>query len=309
MAKVMSFSKFVFLAVDVMFKNPQNPPKLLKEFSKGVICEKDVVFDEETPDYKLDTYHVERKEGKYPVIFEIHGGGFSAGDKKYRTTLCNWFAQKTGAFVFNVNYGLGSEVVFPDPMIHLLKAFNWVVANAEKYNLDLDKMVVTGDSAGAYYSSALAVYNDCPALQEACKLKMNGHFSAAVLNCGIYDLQLALKAKVLLNMTEKVCKDFSGITPDQFEEYEFKDAVDPINYITKNFPKTLVIYSEQDFFCGGQGESLVKKLNEVGVYEEHYGSVKFLDNHTFSLTWSSKAAKEANSKLLSFLQRFFDGEI
>ncbi len=307
MAK-MSFSKFIFLAVDVLFKNPQNPKKLQNKYSKGVICEKDIIFDEETPEYRLDAYHVE-KEGKYPVIFEIHGGGFSAGDKKYRTTLCNWYAQQTGAYVFNVNYGLGTDVVFPDPVIHLIKAFNWVVANAEKYNLDLDRMVVTGDSAGGYYSSALAVYNDCPPLQEACKIPMNGRFSGAVFNCGIYDLQLALKAKVLFNLTEQVCKDFSGITPDQLEEYPYKDAVDPINYITDKFPKSMVIYSEQDFFCGGQGEALVKKLNELGIYEEHYGSKKFLDNHTFSLTWLSKASKEVNEQLLAFLKKFFNGEI
>lgn len=308
MAK-MSFSKFIFLAVDVLFKNPQNPRKLLKEVSEGVICEKDVIFDESIPDFRLDTYHVERKEGKYPVIFEIHGGGFSAGDKKYRTALCNWYAKETGAFVFNVNYGLGTDIVFPEPVIHLVKAFNWVVANAEKYNLDLDKMVVTGDSAGGYYSSALAVYNNCKPLQDACKIPMNGRFTGAVLNCGIYDLQLALSAKVPLKLTDNVCKDFSGITPDKFETYQYKDAVDPINYVTADFPKTMVIYSENDIFCGGQGESLVKKLNEVGVYEEHYGSKKFLDNHTFSLTWISKASKEVNKQLITFLKKFFAGEI
>ncbi len=305
----MSFSKFIFLAVDVLFKNPQNPKRRMKEYAKNVISEKDIVFDEETPDIKLDTYHVEKKEGKYPVIFEIHGGGFSAGDKKYRTALCNWYASQTGAFVFNVNYGLGGDIVFPDPVIHLVKAFNWVVANAEKYNLDLDKMVVTGDSAGGYYSSALAVYNDCPPLQEACKIPMNGRFTGAVLNCGIYNLQLALKAKVLFNLTDKVCMDFSGITPDKFESYPYKDAVDPINYITDKFPKTMVIYAEQDVFCGGQGESLVKKLNELGVYEEHYGSKKFLDNHTFSLIWMSKAAKEVNAQLITFLKKLFNDEI
>ena len=308
MAK-MSLSKALFLAIDVLFKEPQNPYFHIKKYSKGVIAEKDIVFDESIPKYRLDAYHVERKEGKYPVIFEIHGGGFSAGDKKYRTALCNWYAQKTGAYVFNVNYGLGPEVIFPDPLIHLIKAVNWVVANAEKYNLDLDKMVVTGDSAGAYYSSALAVYSDCKPMQDACKIPLNGHFNAAVLNCGIYDLKLALSAKVILNMTDKVCEDFSGITPDQFEEYEYKDAVDPIHYITDKFPKTMVIYAKQDVFCGGQGEALVKKLNEVGVYEEHYGSTSFIDNHTFSLTWATRATKEANRQLIKFLNKFFNGEI
>ena len=305
----MSFSKFLFLAVDVIFKHPQNPKKLLKKYSEGVICEENIVFDESAPEYKLDAYHVERASGKYPVIFEIHGGGFSAGDKKYRTVLCNWYAQKTGAYVFNVNYGLGPDVTFPDPVIHLVKAFNWVVDNAEKYNLDPEKMVVTGDSAGGYYSSALAVYNDCKPLQDACKIPMKGRFAGAVLNCGIYDIQLALGAKIIFNLTDQVCRDFSGITTKEFDSYDYKDAVNPIYYVTDKFPKTMVIYSEKDLLCGGQGEALVKKLNELGVYEEHYGAKKFLDNHTFSLTWLSKASKEVNKRLIDFLTKLFNDEI
>ncbi len=58
-----------------------------------------------------------------------------------------------------------------------------------------------------------------------------------------------------------------------------------------------------------KGEKLVETLNGYGIYNELYRSTKFMDNHTFPLTWTSKAAKENNEKALSFIKRFFAGEI
>ncbi len=305
-----SISKILFIAIDYLFKYPQNPSKIIKKNRVSVYVERDVVFDKNTPEYKLDYFYKPHTTGKRPVIFEIHGGGFSAGDKKYRNALCYWFAHETGAFVVNVNYGLGREVQFPQPFIHLVNAANWVVDNAERFNLDLDKVLVTGDSAGGYYSSVLSVYNRCPAMQEACggiplKLKIG----AAAFNCGIYDLKIALQTRIIFNMTKQVCLDFAGITPDQFDTYKYKDAVSPVDYIDENFPKSYIIYADKDVFCGGQGQALAKKLTECGVYNETYGSHKFLDNHTFPSTWISKAAKEANAGMIRFMNNYFAGKI
>lgn len=305
----MTFAKFVMRTIDYLFDPQQNPRKLMKLYTPGVVTETDIVFDQQYPDYKLDTYYVPREDGsKYPVVFEIHGGGFSAGDKKYRRCLCNWFAHEAGAFVVNVNYGLGSQSVYPEPVKHLVAALNWVVANADKYNLDLDRMLVTGDSAGGYYSAYLCAMQDSEKLQEVCG-KMNGRFAAAVVNCGIYDIPQALQQKVLFNLTNGVCRDFAGTTPDHLNEYEYLEYVSTSDYITASFPPCLVVYAEQDFFCGGQHTKLMELLDKYGIYYESYGSTEFKDNHTFSLTWKSKAAQEANAKIIDFVKRFCEGKL
>ena len=58
-----------------------------------------------------------------------------------------------------------------------------------------------------------------------------------------------------------------------------------------------------------QGEELVKKLNENGVYNEVYFSTEFKYNHTFQSTWKGKAAIEANNLFMDFTKRMFNGEI
>lgn len=307
----MTFDVVVFKAIDYIYDLLQNRIGAMRKYKKLTKVQKDIVYDETNPDIcKLDIYENKvETSNKKPVVFIIHGGGFVAGDKKYRRHLSSWYAIETGAFVVNVNYGLGPKYLFPEVMSHLTKAVNWVYDNADKYNLDLSKVVCTGDSAGGYYAAELCALQDSKDMQEKLNCFPKLKFTGLLLNCGIYDINRALSTKVLFNLTGLVCKSFSGVDIKDIRNYEYFDYVSPINHLTKNFPKSCVVYAAQDFFCGGQGEDFLKKLNELGIYNEEYHSSKFMDNHTFPSTWKSKAAKEANSLFLSFTKRLFNNEI
>ena len=52
----MTFAKFVMRTIDYLFDPQQNPRKLMKLYTPGVVTETDIVFDQQYPDYKLDTY-------------------------------------------------------------------------------------------------------------------------------------------------------------------------------------------------------------------------------------------------------------
>ncbi len=306
----MSAAKVIFKAVDYMFAASQNPARRTKRYMQGVEKTVDIVYDDRFPKAcLLDTYVVPKDEGTYPVIFEIHGGGFVAGDKKYRRCLSAWYAQELGAFVVNVNYGLSPEFKFQDIIPQLVSAVNWVADHAEDLRLDLSRFVVTGDSAGGYYSAYLAVLQSNLELQQKLGVQMKAKFTGAVLDCGIYDIVTALSQKVLFNLTDSICFDFSGFHTDELDKYSYLPLVSPSDFITADFPTCFLTYAQKDFFCGGQGEYMCKQLKELGVYHEFYASTKFTDNHTFPLTWTSKAAKENNARAIDFLKRFVKGEI
>ena len=306
----MSLATNVFFAIDYFFDPFQNPKKKTEQNKEKVACAHNIVYNEEYPDAcLLDTYVVPRKDGsKYPVIIEIHGGGFVAGDKKYRACLSAWFAVHTGAFVMNLNYGLAPKYSFPYPVKQLAAVFDWIYANAEELNLDLDNIAVTGDSAGGYYSSYLAALSSNEKLQEYFEITPKVNIKAAVLNCGLYDIKKALENKNIRLIADSICFSFAGIKLKNLEDYEYLDVMSPIDYLTPAFPSSYVIYAKKDIFCKGQGEELLKRLEEDGVKTERFASTSVFDNHTFSLTWRSKAAKKANMKILTFLNAEFYGE-
>ncbi len=106
------------------------------------------------PREKLDIYLPKNFSDKRPLLFYVHGGGWSNGDKDLENMIKEkvpYYTQKGFVFV-SIAYPL-----LPDPVsiqaesVH--KAFNYVRDNAQKFNIDTNKMVLMGHSAGAHLVS------------------------------------------------------------------------------------------------------------------------------------------------------------
>lgn len=304
----MTFAQFLFVSIDKLFDHSQNDIKMLKFKDVNFEIETDVPYGP-TEAEKLDTYYVKKDgDAKYPVFFYIHGGGFVAGDKKYRRGLARWAANK-GFFVVNVNYALGPKELFPNGLKNLVNALNWVGENAEKYNLDLDNMCVSGDSAGGYYSAMLACVSTNPDLQKRFGVSTSLRFRTAVLDCGIYDVGEALGQKMPFKLTDRVLHDFSGIYVKDLDNYEYRDVMAPFDFVDASFPISFITYAEKDMFCKGQGQKLVAKLKDLGVHVEEHHSTKFLDNHCYPLNWNHGAAVENVRLVDDFLARVVKKEV
>ncbi len=300
----MKITKAVFETIDLAFNKKQNETTQI-DGSENVIITTNVLYSNSDPKAcVLDYYFVPCSE-KYPVLLNIHGGGFVAGDKMYRKSLCTWYAT-LGYFVVNVNYGLCPENRFPKPILHLVDALNWVHKFAKVLNLDTSRLVIGGDSAGAYYASMLSALCTSPKMQKIFKVKPKLMPCATILNCGLYDLDFALKSPMLFDLNLKVFEDYTGISEEQIDGYKFRQYCSPLPFINDTFPPAFLIYADKDIFCKGQTEKLIEKLNEKDIYFESYNSKSLFANHCFSLTWGNTPAKEANSYLQKFLNKAYN---
>lgn len=304
----MDIAKFVFEAIDVAFNRKQNKSMEI-EGAEDVVVTKDVLYsDVDIKMCLLDYHYMPKKKGPYPVIFNIHGGGFMAGGKEYRRALCDWFATD-GFMVINVNYGLCPNCKFPTPLLHLTSALNWVTKNARRLNLDLGNVAVYGDSAGGYYAAMLAAICTNEKLQKVFKVKPKIKFKAAILNCGLYDIDHTLKRRIVLDLNKKVFSSYTGIDEENFNDYKYKDYLSPLEYINADFPPTFIIYAQKDIFCGGQADFLIKKLEEFDIYYESYHTNSIKRNHCFSLEWTSPEARDANRLIRKFTEKMTDGTL
>ncbi len=102
---------------------------------------------------KLDIYLPEGKTGPFPVIVSIHGGAFMMGDKRDGQVKPMLEGIKRGYAVVSVNYRMSGEALFPANIIDVKAAIRWIRANAEKYQLNPDKIAVWGGSAGGNLAS------------------------------------------------------------------------------------------------------------------------------------------------------------
>ena len=302
-------SKRLFRSIDILLDFAQNACPYVNSKNKDtILCDKDVIYDESLPDIcKLDVYKVQSDKPQ-PAVMIIHGGGFSAGGKTYRRGHAQFMALN-GFTVFCVDYGLAPTYPFPDPVSHLVNAANYIYDHAADYNIDTDRIMVAGDSAGAYYSAMLCAINCGDAYKKRFGYELKFKIFGALLVCGLYDLATVLNTKYLLDLDDGVFLGFTGFSRRDLDSYEHKDFCMPFNYINEKFPPTFVVHSDTDIFCKDQGKILIQKLEELGVYCESFMARHKTSNHCFSLHWRGEDAAVANELMISFAKRLANDKI
>jgi acetyl esterase len=107
-------------------------------------------------EHLLDIYRPIKREGPLPVVFYIHGGGFSLLSKETHWIFALMFARR-GYLVVNINYRLAPQYPFPAGATDVCDAYVWLHQHIAEYGGDPSRVAVAGESAGANFAVALAV--------------------------------------------------------------------------------------------------------------------------------------------------------
>ncbi len=298
----MNRAEFLFKVMDVVCHPLQNTQKF-----DGITVERDIVYDSNHPEVCKLNLHYKKGANRYPVILNIHGGGFVAGDKKHRESISNSMADK-GWLVANINHRLGPKYAFPAGIQDAVSALMYLETIATEYALNLDKVILTGDSAGAYY--ALQTYAALKNAELGEKLgigKINFEIAGLLLFHGAYDIEVAIKRKIPFGLTRSIGESFLGIKLNKdlsnLEDYEYMQHISPSTYVDSSWCPCFVVYSKKDFFCGGMAEALIEKLKEFDIPYKEYFSTKLVDNHCFHLFTYTKEAKKCMAEVFDWLEK------
>lgn len=247
----------------------------------SISVEKDVVYDDALPDVcTLDIYCPPLKgREKYPVLVDVHGGGWITGDKHWRRGLNRAFADM-GLCVISPNYGLSPRFKYPECVKHLFACFKWICDHAEERRLDLDNVLITGDSAGGQLAClVLAIQNNAEVKARIGVVDSPLRFKGGMLVCGAYDPDSMAK-NILSN---KLFLEMTGYGRKHLREFKDYDLMNPVNFVGKDFPAdVMVAYGRFDAFVGGNEKILFKRLNELGIPYREYRA-KGAGEHCFHL--------------------------
>lgn len=83
------------------------------------------------------------------VILYVHGGGFVLGSLDSHHRLMRLLAIESRATLIGVDYRLAPEHAFPGALDDCVAAMRWLQDKAGTLDLDPEKIVLAGDSAGA----------------------------------------------------------------------------------------------------------------------------------------------------------------
>ncbi|WP_179134529.1 alpha/beta hydrolase [Oceanobacillus timonensis] len=267
--------------------------------------EEDVVYKTvEDEDLLLDVWDTKVNDENRPVIVNIHGGGWSSGDKSEVSSWSRWFNSK-GYVVFNVEYSQNGPDMWQKQISDTHAALKWIVEHADEYHLDENRINLIGFSAGGH----LALLTGYTELNENSLIsRETGSDSTVKINSiiNLYGPSDLLQLYDDTNSKEFIQPLLEQLMDGQPKTEEIKHRyrqMSPIQYVNETSAPTISFVGLKDKVVPEeQIEILHKKLDENKVDNQAY-YFPFSD-HSYDTNWESITTQSTRQKIEEFLNEY-----
>jgi len=214
---------------------------------------------------RMDIYYQPQNEKPTPVMINIHGGGWKNGVKEAQGGFTPFF--NAGFSVVNVEYRMTNYATAPAAVEDLRCALIYMIKNAKQFNIDVNKIVVMGGSAGGHLALMTGLLASNTTFDGNCSFDGRIKVAAIIDKWGITDVW----AWAYTDYGPAVRKSRSPgdwLGPKKNDK-KFALSVSPVNYISKKSPPTLIIHGDADSTVPyKQSVDLLKMYQDVGVKSE-----------------------------------------
>jgi len=195
-----------------------------------------------TPDglaLKMDIYSPVDRASPGPAILYIHGGAWVSGDKQ-SGTAGRYLAEfvESGYLLAAVNYRLAPQYPFPAQIEDVKCAIRFLRAQAERYQIDLERIGVIGASAGGQLAALLGTSDDQSGWDVGENLAQSSRVQAVVDLFGPTDL------------TNLFQQDQGRLARSLFGPSGASGSIlataSPLTYVSADDPPFLFIHGEED---------------------------------------------------------------
>lgn len=239
---------------------------------------------------KLDLYLPAAQNGPSPIVINIHGGGWNKGNKESQTGFSGFF--KRGYAVANIAYRLTGVATAPAAVEDTRCALIYLINNAKKLNIDPNKIVIMGGSAGGHLALMGGLLENNPIFDTNCKGTKNIKVAAIIDKYGITDVWDWGYG------TLKTSKSATSWLGEKAKDKDFAKSVSPLYQVKKTSPPVFIVHGDADPIVPyEQSVALKAKLDELGVKNEfiivkggQHGKFEAEDN------------RMVNAKIMDFLK-------
>lgn len=245
----------------------------------------------------LDVYRHRKPAMNAPILFQIHGGAWTYGNKNQGKPLMLHFASR-GWVCFAANYRLAPKATWPDLIVDVKRAIAWIREHAQEFGADPSFILVAGGSAGGHLAALAALTPNDPVYQPGFE-ESDTTVHAAAPFYGAYDFTNAAEHRTQ-EMTKKffakkvIKKDF-GANRKDFE------LASPLYRISAVAPPFFVIHGSRDTMLPvEQARLFVQRLRETSRAPVCYAELP-ATQHGFDLFSSIRTAHATRA-----VERFAD---
>ncbi len=228
----------------------------------NVLLERNIVFARGgDTELRLDLAMPNDKEGPFPAIVCIHGGGWVGGKRGDMAATIGVLAAR-GYVAITPDYRLAPGGRFPAPVEDCKAAVRWLRAHARAYKVDPNRIGATGWSAGAHLACMLGVTDRADGLEgTGGNPDESSRVQAVVSFFGPTDLTRPVFTKDA--QENNLVPLLGGTLMEQPEAYR---RASPIRYVNKKAPPFLFLHGSEDPVVPlEQTREMAARLQQVGV--------------------------------------------
>lgn len=197
-------------------------------------------FKAGTTELKLDIYKRRTATTPQPTIVYYHGGFWAAGNKETAIlSLLPWM--EMGWNVVNVEYRLGAVALAPAALEDSFCALRFVGANAAMYNVDTNKIVVTGESAGGHLALSMGMIPASEGFDKQCPGAPMPKVAAVINWFGVTDVADVISGP---NLQQAAARWFGDMETQK--KMDLAKRVSPLTYVRDGLPPILTIQGDAD---------------------------------------------------------------
>lgn len=178
-----------------------------------------------------DVAYPESKD-KLPAIISVHGGRWRGGHKKDASTIKVDQWAGFGFFAMSIDYRLVGCTPAPACYQDLQCAIRFVHANAAKYNIDVQRIFLIGQSAGGHMVSLAATLGDGPYGRSGGWDDASNAFRAVISVAANYELTTLSWGDIW--------------TPAGQDPIVARKLASPVNHVRKDMAPLLILHSDND---------------------------------------------------------------
>ena len=181
---------------------------------------------------KLDLC-VPNGNGPFPVCILVHGGSFITGDKQKQVKPLFEPLTNAGYAWVSINYRLAPLHKYPCSVEDVETSIRWVKQHASEFHFDSNRIVLIGESAGAYLVSIIGTRN-----------KVETRVAAVISFYG--SANLVYKLELSKGNTDKILVNYFGVTEDTPEARKLLIEASPVTYVRPGLPPFLLLHGDED---------------------------------------------------------------
>jgi acetyl esterase/lipase len=194
-----------------------------------------------------------------PAVLWIHGGGWTEGDKQQgpnSISVLSGLLVSRGFVAFSCNYRLRPQHLHPAQVDDVQRVVRWIRGNAEKYQVDPDRIGACGISAGGHLASMLAVRETRLRQNDPLDVHSSNVQAAVSLN-GPTDLRASAESTLVLS---QVIERFTGGDPAQAAD------ASPAAFVDKSSAPILFIVGDKDpLIPNSHATRMAEQMKKSGV--------------------------------------------